>query len=63
MKECKIVGCSETTLVYSGVDAFMFGNIPTERYCYKCANVYAQIKDSVDRITAYATDMAETPNA
>ena len=35
MKECK--SCESTELVYSGVDAFLLG-VPTETYCYPCAN-------------------------
>jgi hypothetical protein len=35
MKECK--SCKNTDLVYSGVDAFILG-VPTETYCYPCAN-------------------------
>jgi hypothetical protein len=37
MKTCKIDFCDSTELVYSGVDAFVLG-IPTETYCYDCAN-------------------------
>lgn len=33
----KCRGCDSTDLVYSGVDAFVLG-IPTETYCYDCAN-------------------------
>lgn len=35
MKECK--NCESVELVYSGVDAFLLG-VPTETYCYPCAN-------------------------
>lgn len=28
----------------------MLGGIPTEKYCYPCANAYAVIKDSVDAL-------------
>ena len=35
MRECK--SCKNTDLVYSGVDAFILG-VPTETYCYPCAN-------------------------
>jgi hypothetical protein len=34
---CKVDGCDSTELVYSGVDAWLLG-IPTEKYCYECAN-------------------------
>lgn len=33
--KCEICGSKE--IVYSGVDAFLLG-IPTEKYCYGCAN-------------------------
>jgi len=39
MKECK--SCKSTELVYSGVDAFILG-VPSETYCYPCANRQAQ---------------------
>jgi hypothetical protein len=35
MKECK--NCESVELVYSGTDAFILG-VPTETYCYPCAN-------------------------
>jgi hypothetical protein len=35
MKEC--AKCESTELVYSGTDAFILG-VPTETYCYPCAN-------------------------
>lgn len=41
MKECTINGCNETTLVYSGVDAFILG-VPTETVCYTHAEFYAE---------------------
>jgi hypothetical protein len=43
MKTCKTYNCENTELVYSGIDAFMLGGIPTETYCYNCANAYNQI--------------------
>lgn len=42
MKTCKTYKCESTELVYSGVDAFMLG-VPTETWCYNCANAYNQI--------------------
>jgi hypothetical protein len=48
MKTCKVINCEETTLVYSGVDAMLLGGIPTETYCYKCANAYNQISVMVE---------------
>ena len=35
MRKCK--SCESVELVYSGVDAFILG-VPTETYCYPCAN-------------------------
>jgi hypothetical protein len=43
MNECKIINCDNTDLVYSGISALMLGGIPTESYCYSCANAYNQI--------------------
>jgi hypothetical protein len=51
MNQCKVPNCENTSLVYSGVDAFMLGGIPTETYCYSCANAYAVIKDRMDSIS------------
>jgi hypothetical protein len=47
MKECKVINCNNTSLVYSGVDALMLGGIPTETYCYDCANAYNQIDGAI----------------
>lgn len=48
MATCRVNGCEETTLVFSGIDAFTLGGIPTERYCYRCAGAYAFIKDELN---------------
>jgi hypothetical protein len=48
MKECAVMNCKDTNLVYSGIDAFMLGGIPTETYCYTCASAYLQISHSVE---------------
>jgi hypothetical protein len=37
MTICKTDNCNSIELVYSGVDAFVLG-VPTETYCYDCAN-------------------------
>lgn len=47
MKECKTPGCKNTELVYSGVDAMVFGLPMTETYCYSCAAAYMTIKADV----------------
>jgi hypothetical protein len=47
MKECKVINCNNTDLVYSGIDALMLGGIPTETYCYSCANAYNQIDSAI----------------
>ena len=39
MRKCK--NCESVELVYSGVDAFLLG-VPTETFCYPCANQEAQ---------------------
>lgn len=39
MRKCK--SCESVELVYSGVDAFILG-VPTETYCYPCANQLAR---------------------
>jgi hypothetical protein len=39
MKQCK--SCESVELVFSGVDAFLLG-VPTETYCYPCANEQAR---------------------
>jgi hypothetical protein len=47
MKECKVINCNNTDLVYSGIDALMLGGIVTETYCYSCANAYNQIDSAM----------------
>jgi len=51
MKECLVPNCKNTELVYSGVAAFLLGGIPTEKYCYSCANAYVVIKETMDSIS------------
>lgn len=46
-KECAVEGCTSTELVYSGIAALILGGIPTEKYCYACANAYAQIDKAI----------------
>jgi hypothetical protein len=50
-KACAIPTCTSTELVYSGTDALGLGGIPTETYCYACANTYALIDQSIPRYT------------
>jgi hypothetical protein len=50
--ECQVKGCTNTSIVFSGTDAFMLGGIPTEKYCYSCANAYAQIDQVMKAINA-----------
>jgi len=50
MKECAVLNCENTSLVYSGIDALMLGGIPTETYCYTCATAYLQISNSVENM-------------
>jgi len=49
MQECAVINCTNVVLVYSGIDALMLGGIPTETYCYNCANAYNQISAYVER--------------
>jgi len=56
--KCAVKFCNNTDLVYSGVDAFMLGGIPTEKICYTCGNSYAQkgaiyeeVKEAIERLT------------
>lgn len=51
--ECQVKGCTNTSIVFSGTDAFQLGGIPTEKYCYSCANAYAQIAEVVKAINAW----------
>lgn len=43
--KCQI--CESTEVIFSGTDAFMLG-VPTEKFCYRCANAYALIKQSIE---------------
>lgn len=47
MKECNTPGCTNTELIYSGIDAFV-REIPfTEKYCYPCGNAFVTIKNDI----------------
>lgn len=50
MKTCKVINCENTNLVYSGISALMLGGIPTETYCYTCANAYNQIAIAMQEV-------------
>lgn len=50
MKECAIVSCTNTNIVYSGSDAFILGGIPTELYCYTCAAAFMQIGHHIEAL-------------
>ena len=49
MKTCKTYNCENKDLVYSGIDAVILGVTP-DTYCYKCSNVYAQIRRDMDAL-------------
>jgi hypothetical protein len=49
-KECAVIDCTNTELVYSGIVAFQLGGIPTEKFCYACANAYAQINRAIEML-------------
>lgn len=46
-KECAVIHCTNTDIVYSGTDALQLGGIPTERYCRPCAIAYTVIKEEM----------------
>lgn len=48
MKECVVISCNNTNIVYSGSDAAILGGIPTELYCYTCAAAYMQISNHIE---------------
>ena len=48
--KCKVINCENTDLVYSGIAALMLGGIPTETYCYSCANAYNQISIKIEEL-------------
>jgi hypothetical protein len=47
MSQCGVTTCTNEDLVFSGIDAFCLGGIPTETYCYSCANAYNQITQGI----------------
>jgi hypothetical protein len=49
--KCIVTNCESTSLVYSGIDAFMLGGIPTEKVCYEHANIYNQVSSIVEKVT------------
>lgn len=48
--KCQVINCENTDLVYSGISALMLGGIPTEKYCYSCANAYNQISTAIQEL-------------
>jgi hypothetical protein len=48
--KCIITDCESTSLVYSGIDAFMLG-IPTEKVCYEHASIYSQVSALTETVT------------
>lgn len=52
MKTCNVIGCDNTDIVYSGISALMYGGIPTEMFCNKCANAYNQISTQMKEVYA-----------
>lgn len=56
MTQCKVINCESTELVYSGTDAFMLGGIPTETYCYDCANAHNQISRDMAAASAGSSE-------
>lgn len=48
--KCKVIHCENTELVHSGIAALMLGGIPTETYCYDCANAYNQITTAINEL-------------
>lgn len=49
MKTCKVIGCNNTELIYSGIDALVLG-VVTEKFCYSCANIYAQVRAEIAQL-------------
>lgn len=48
--KCATVGCENTDLIYSGIDAFC-REIPfTEKYCYPCGNAFYSIKKDIESV-------------
>lgn len=57
MTKCQSFHCDSTELVYSGVDAFLLG-VPTETWCYDCANFIArQNREYEDSISTPTTTL------
>lgn len=50
-KECAVIHCTNTNIVYSGIDAFQLGGIPTEKYCRSCAIAYYVINEAMKAYT------------
>jgi hypothetical protein len=51
-KECAVIHCTNTNLVYSGTDALQLGSIPTEKYCRPCAIAYYVISEAMKALNA-----------
>ena len=47
----KCLICNSNSVVMSGIDAFCLG-IPTEKYCYDCANYAKHIIADLEKVGA-----------
>lgn len=55
MKECEVPGCTDTQIIYSGVDATMiYETHITGRFCQNCSKAYIIIRREVDKLFAVA---------
>lgn len=60
MTQCKVQGCTNTDLIYSGIDAFCREIPVTETYCYPCGNAFYFIKKDIEAfLEKHASEIQE----
>jgi hypothetical protein len=50
--EMKCLICESDEVVYSGVDALMYGIGVTEKFCHRCARAYYEISRYIEKVKA-----------
>ena len=46
-KQCMLSWCNNTDLT-NKIDSLILGGIPSELYCYRCANTYITIRKQIE---------------
>ena len=57
MSICQVPDCGSEQVIYSGIDAFMYG-IQPETICYKCAYTHGHVQAIKEKQHALTTNQA-----